>query len=110
MIEDYLKAILAAEDQAKKIENDARAEAERIVTAAGEQRAKLLAQAEARARARLAELRAQAETEGKARAAALEREHNELIAALRDRYQKQHTQVVDTANLNLSTLLALAKE
>ncbi len=110
MIDDYLKAILAAEDQAKKIENDARAEAERIVSAAGEQRDKLLAEAEARARTRLAQLRAQAEAEGKAQAAKLEAEHEKLISALRARYQERHADVVNKANLNLSALLSLAKE
>ena len=109
-MEEYLKAILSAEQQAKQIEDDARAEAERITAAAAERRKELLAQAEARAQARLAELRAQAEAEGKARAAALEKEHHELIAALRDRYQTQHTRVVNTVNLDLSTLLSLAKE
>ncbi len=110
MIEEYLKKILSAEEKAKKIEDDAQHKAETIIASANQKRDELLAHAERRAAARLSKLRAQAEADGKAEVAKREEEHKQLINALRGRYQKRHTEVVDKANLDLSTLLSLAKE
>ncbi len=110
MIEKYLKEILAAEEKAKKIEEDARKEAAKILASANKKAEELLAQAEERANKRLSELRAQAEAEGKAQAAKLEAEQQKLLQGLKERYKSLHEEIVKEANLDLASILTLAKE
>jgi vacuolar-type H+-ATPase subunit H len=110
MIEEQLKKILATEAEADKIEADARAEAEKIIADAHAKAKELIAQAEARAQRRLQELRAQAEADGKAEAERLTQVQEKLLQRLRKRYNDLHTKVVKEADLDLASILALAKE
>ena len=110
MIEEQLKKILATEAEADKIEADARAEAEKIITDAHAKAKELIAQAEARAQRRLQELRAQAEADGKAEAEQLTQAQEKLLQRLRKRYSDLHTKVVKEADLDLASILTLAKE
>jgi len=109
-MEEYLKKILAAEKDAKKIEDDSQIEAEQIIASAHKKATQLLTQAEEDAEARLAELRAETEAEAKKEVAELEVQHTARIKALKERYQKLHAKLVNKVSINSETIPDLSKD
>ncbi len=109
-IEEHLKSILATEVEADKIEETARAEADKIVADANNKARELLDRAERRAQERLKELRARAKAEGQAETEKLEQEQEKLLQSLRDRYRDLHEKIVNEADLDLASILTLARE
>ena len=109
-IEEHLKKILATEVEADKIEETARAEADKILADANKKAQELLAQAERHAQERLKELHARAEAEGQAEAEKLDREQEKLLQSLQGRYKDLHDKIIKEANIDLSSILTLAKE
>lgn len=109
-MEEYLKKILATEKEAKKIEDDAQVKGEQIIASARQKATELLAQAEEKAQARLDELRAQAETKARNDVALLEAQHTAHVKALKERYQKLHTKLVDKISINSKIIPNLSKD
>ncbi len=89
-----MRAILSAEEEAQRIEEEAKAKAAEILEAAERKRKELLDQAERRARERLEELREREMREAEAEIAALRESHRGLLGALEEVYRRRKEEIL----------------
>ena len=89
MVERYLRAILSAEEEAQRIEEEGKRKAAEILAAAERKRDELLARAEKRAEERLEMLRDEETRRTEAEIAALEGKRRGLLRALEENYRRE---------------------
>jgi F0F1-type ATP synthase membrane subunit b/b' len=94
-MEEYLKKILAAENQANMIEDDAQKEAEQIIQSAKKKATQRLAQAEKDAEDRLAALRDEARADAEREVAELQDQHTVQVTASKERFEQVRGSLID---------------
>ncbi len=95
MVEKYLRAILSAEEEAQRIEEEGKRKAAEILAAAERKRDELLAQAEKRAKERLEVLRDEETRKAEAEITALRKDHRKLLAALEGNYHEKKGEILE---------------
>jgi len=90
-----LRAILSAEEEAQRIEEEGKRRAAEILAAAGDKRKDLFSQAERRAKARLEELRAEEARKAEEEIAALREKHLRLLRALEESYRREKEGILE---------------
>lgn len=105
-MEKYLEQILATEEEARKIEQDAHNRADKMIADARERSQEELRNAQEEAQKELSKLRAQAEQDAREQTAKLEEEYEHLKDGIQKRFAEREKLVMEGALRALDEVIA----